>query len=392
MDRTILHVDANSFYASVECALDPSLNGKPVAVVGDVKKRHGIILAANYVAKKQYGVTTAEPVWQAQRKCSELVMRQSDMSKYMIYSKKLCEILLSYSDYVEPFGCDEAWVELRGFLCGKGREIAEKIRLRVKEELGITVSIGVSFNKVFAKLGSDLKKPDAVTEITRDNFKEKIWGLKVDNLLFVGKKTRDILNRRAVYTIGDLANTDISLVGTWLGKNGYQLVQYARGNDLEPVALYEDIEEEKSISASTTKAKDLKTRDDVKKVFTELSDTIAERLRKKRLKASEIIIRVRNTDLNWSSHGGRIDVPTDISREIVAYAMRLFDEGYKNFTPIRSIGISAGALESNCDIYQIDIWGEDEKRKKLEKLDRVGDSLKDKFGEQVLFNGRKLIK
>lgn len=390
MDRTILHVDANSFFASVECALAPEIKDKPVAVVGDAKERRGIVLAANYIAKKQYGIKTAEPIWQAERKCPDLIKKPSNMRMYRVYSRKLREILLSYSDYVEPFGCDEAWVELRGMMRGHGVEIAEKIRQRVKDELGITVSIGVSFNKVFAKLGSDLKKPDAVSEISRENYREVVWNLPVENLLFVGGKTKQILNRRAVYTIGDLAKSDPNLISSWLGKNGYQLYMYANGNDSSPVALFEEETEEKSVSASTTCSRDLITRDDVITVFTELAEEIAERLRYKNYKASEIIIRVRDTDLKWTSHGGKIDVPTDIAREIVQHAMEFFDAKYADFSPIHSIGISAGGFDEGKACMQMDIWGESEKREKLERLERVGDALKGKFDKQVLFNARNL--
>ena len=390
MERTILHVDANSFFASVECALDPSVKDKPVAVVGNAEERRGIILAANYIAKKQYGIKTAEPIWQAERKCPDLIKKPSNMKMYLLYSRKLREILLSYSDYVEPFGCDEAWVELRGTMRGHGFEIAEEIRERVKKELDITVSIGVSFNKVFAKLGSDLKKPDAVSEITRDNYRDVVWKLPVENLLFVGGKTKQVLNRRAVYTIGDLAQSDPNLISSWLGKNGYQLYAYANGNDSSPVALYEEENEEKSVSASTTCSRDLVTRDDVITVFRELAEEIAERLRYKGHKASEIIIRVRDTDLKWTSHGGKVDVPTDIAREIVQHSMAFFDEKYKDFGPIHSIGISAGGFDEGNMCMQMDIWGESEKREKLEKLERVGDALKGKFNEQVLFNARNL--
>lgn len=390
MDKTILHVDANSFFASVECAVDTTIKDKPVAVVGDREERRGIILAANYIAKRQFGIKTAEPIWQAERKCPNLVKKQSNMKLYMQYSKKLREILLSYSDYVEPFGCDEAWVELRGLMRGHGAEIAEKIRNRVKNELGITVSIGVSFNKSFAKLGSDLKKPDAVSVISRENYRDIVWKLPVEDLLFVGKRTKQILNRRAVYTIGDLANAKPEFITSWIGKNGIKLYEFANGNDTSPVALYTEENEEKSISASTTSSRDLVTRDDVITVLTNLAEEISERLRKKEYKATEIIVRVRDKNLKWSSHGGKIDVPTDITREIVRYAMMYFDEGYPNFSPIHSIGISAGGFDDWQNCMQMDLWGEGEKRAKLEKLERVGDMLKGKFNKQVLFNARNV--
>ena len=391
MDKTILHVDANSFYASVECAKDPDLKGKPVAVVGDASKRHGIILAANYVAKNNYGVTTAETIWQAQKKCPELVLKDSNMKLYMEYSRKLRDILLSYSDYVEPFGCDEAWVELRGFLAGKGAEIAENIRARVKTELGITVSVGVSFNKVFAKLGSDIKKPDAVTLITRDNYKDKVWGLPVENLLYVGKRTKNILNRRAVYTIGDLAKTDRSLICTWLGKNGEMIHDYANGGGADSVERYESLADEKSISSGTTCHRDMITRNDVKTVIAFLSEDICARMRRKGIKGREVTIRVRNSDLKWSSHSSTLDIPTNITREITDYATKLFDEVYNTDAPIRSLSVSVGSFCDGFAGMQIDLLGNDQKRKKLEKLDRINDVLKDKFGADTVFKANKLV-
>ncbi len=392
MDRTILHVDANSFFASVECAMDPTIKDKPVAVVGDASMRRGIVLAANYIAKTQYGIKTAEAIWQAERKCPDLIKRRADMKSYKLYSQNLRDILLSYSDYVEPFGCDEAWVELRGMLIGKGIETANAIRVRVKRELDITVSVGVSFNKAFAKLGSDIKKPDAVTEITREDFKEKIWTLPVENLLYVGKKTRSILNRRAVFTIGDLAKSNPELLTAWLGKNGQMLYEYANGMDTTPVAVYDDIEDEKSISSSTTCPRDITTRDEVKAVFITLADEIAERLRSKKVRGKEISIKIRDNELKWSSHGGQFDIPTDISREIAQYAMKLFDEVYSFKKPIRSLGIGIGSLKSEFGGRQMDLWGNDEKRSKLEKIDRVGDTLKKQFGHKVLFSATNIDK
>ena len=391
MDKTILHVDANSFYASVECASEPGLKGQPVAVVGDASKRHGIILAANYIAKNNYGVTTAETIWQALKKCPQLVLRDSNMKLYMQYSKKLRDILLSYSDYVEPFGCDEAWVELRGFLSGKGAEIADSIRNRVKSELGITVSVGVSFNKVFAKLGSDMKKPDAVTLITRENYKDKVWGLPVENLLYVGKRTKDILNRRAVYTIGELARTEKSLICTWLGKNGGMLYDYANGLGTEDVERYDSLADEKSISSGTTCHRDMITHDDIKTVIAFLAEDVCERMRKKGIKGREVTIRVRDCNLRWSSHSAMFDIPTNITREIIDYALSLFDEAYSTDAPIRSLSVSVGNFCDDFAGMQVDLLGSDEKRKKLENLDRINDALKSKFGADTVFKANKLV-
>ena len=249
MERQILHIDANSFYASVECAENPEISDKPVAVVGDAEKRHGIVLTANYIAKLGYGIKTAETVYSALKKCPELIMIKSNMPLYMEYSKKMRDIILEYTDMVEGFGCDENFADVThsARLFGNGEEIAKKISARIKEELKITVSIGVSFNKVFAKLGSDMKKPDGITVISKENFKDIVWNLEADKLLYVGRKTLQKLQRRGIYTIGDIANANIASLRTNLGKNGEMLYMYANGYDLEPVKRFGDEKEVKSI-------------------------------------------------------------------------------------------------------------------------------------------------
>ena len=390
MDRTILHVDANSFFASVECAMDPELKDKPMAVAGDSEKRHGIILAANYIAKRGYGIKTAETVWQAKKKCPGLVTVRPHYDLYMHFSDMMRKILLSYSDYVEPFSCDECWIELRGMLAGEGEKTAERIKKRIKEELGITVSIGVSFNKVFAKLGSDMKKPDAITVITRDNYKEKVWPLPVGTLLYVGEKTRKKLERRAVYTIGDLALADRGILCSWLGKNGKLMWEYANGRDISPVALYGSSRTVRSIGNSTTCPRDLTNTEEVKTVLIMLADSVAERLRRAGMKGREITVSVRDTDLVWGSHRKKIEVLTDISSEIYRYSIYLFKEFYRWEKPIRGLGITVGCL-SNADMpEQLDLFGESEKRIKLEALERTADALKLRFGKSVINRARML--
>lgn len=391
MERTILHVDANCFYASVECAQNPDIADKPVAVVGDASKRHGIVLTANYIAKRRYGIRTGDVIWQAQRKCPELIKITARMDLYMRYSQRLRELLLSYSDYVEPFGCDEAWVELRGMFKNSGREIADKIRARAKKELGITVSVGVSFNKVFAKLASDMKKPDATTEIRRDNFKEMIWKLPAEDLLYVGAKTKAQLNKHAIYTIGDIANTDVILLNAWLGKQGQMIHCFANGYDMSPVAEYEDRRIEKSIGNSTTCARDLVNNTEVKAVLMLLADHVASRLRERGVKGREITIGVRDSHLRWVSHRCTLSRATYISNEIGECAMRLFCELYGWSEPVRSLGVTVSGLCSGGEPEQIDLFGEEEKRLRLEALDRAGDCINKRFGRGALRRARFLI-
>ena len=236
MDRVILHCDMNSFYASVECLYNPSIRNKPVAVGGSVEKRNGIILAKNDVAKR-FGVKTGDALWQARQKCPNLVIVPPDFKKYIKLSRLAVEIYNSYTNLVEGFGLDECWLDVTGstHLFGSGEEIAEAIRQRVKTELGITCSIGVSFNKIFAKLGSDMKKPDAITVITKDNYKSTVWPLPVEDLLFVGRATKQKLNRYGIKTIGDLACSNLSFLETLLGKWGSYLWGYANGLDASTV-------------------------------------------------------------------------------------------------------------------------------------------------------------
>ena len=221
LNRTILHSDMNNFYASVECLYNPKLRGKPLAVGGDAEARHGIILAKNYEAKR-FGVQTGEALWQAKQKCRELIIVEPHYDKYIRFSQMAREIYGEYTDQVESFGLDECWLDVTGSekLFGTGRQIADQIRERIKFELGITASVGVSFNKVFAKLGSDMKKPDATTVIPPDSFREKVWPLPVNELLYVGRATHRKLHTYGVNTIGDLAKADVNFLKLVFGKVG----------------------------------------------------------------------------------------------------------------------------------------------------------------------------
>lgn len=391
MKRTVLHVDADSFFASVECARNPSLKNKPMAVAAGWNAGRGIILSANYIAKKQYGVKAADVVWEAKRKCPDIELVYGDMRVYREYSEKLFAILSSYSDFVEPFGCDEAWVELKGILQGKGRETADRIRERVKKELGITVSVGISFNKVFAKLGSDLNKPDGVAEITRDNYQTVAWDLPVEKLLFVGEKTRKILNMRAVYTIGDLAKTEDSHIKAWLGKSGITIRDYARGTDNAEVMAQWDREEEKTMSATVTCPHNLTTTHEVKGVLMALSGDLGERLRQKSRTCASVTVKIRNTDLEWISKGGKIELPTNATREIFEYAMYLFEKSGMAGKTIRSIGINVGDLGKMSEWIQLDFIGESDRHLRLMRLDRTLDRLKLNFGKGFIKRGITLL-
>ena len=288
-DRTILHCDMNGFYASVELLDRPDLSGLPVAVCGDPESRHGIILAKNELAK-QAGVVTAETIWQAQRKCPDLQLIRPHREKYLYYSRRINEIYLRFTDLVEPFSIDESWLDVTASrsLFGSGRQIADTIRSVVRKETGLTLSAGVSYNKIFAKLGSDYKKPDATTEITRDNYRDILWPLPAEDMLFVGKATAEKLMKAGIRTIGDIARSDPGRLTALLGKQGQMLWNYANGYDRSPVARYGKGDEMKSVGNGMTFRRNLLSEEDIFTAVTSLADTVAGRLRMAHKKASGI--------------------------------------------------------------------------------------------------------
>ncbi len=294
MDRIILHSDCNCFYASVEMLHHPELAGKPLAVGGDPEARHGIVLTANYIAKRM-GVKTGMALWQARQACPDLVFVPPRMDLYLRFSRMAREIYLEYTDQVENFGCDEAWlaVERSRSIKGDGMTIAREISDRIKQELGITVSIGVSWNKIFAKLGSDYKKPDAITEISRENYKEIVWPLPASDLLYVGRSTERKLSRVGIHTIGELACAEPAHLQSFLGKMGLVLSAFANGLDDSPVSEDGYHAPVKSIGNSTTTPRDLTTDTDVKIILMALSESVAARLRKNGFCAGVVEISIR---------------------------------------------------------------------------------------------------
>lgn len=382
MDRTILHVDCNKFYASVECLYRPEIRDKPVAVGGDPEARHGIILTKNEIASK-YGITVGEPLWKAYAKCPELVVVPPNYPLYLRFSELTRRIYADYSDYIEPFGLDECWLDVTG--CGRsGESIAQEIRRRVKFELGITVSVGVSFNKIFAKLGSDYKKPDAVTVVSRDNYRDLVWSLPCSDLLMVGRATTSKLNYYGIMTIGELARTDVGFLHSIFGKNGEMLHSYANGNDSSPVRHKDDVSDCKSVGNSTTTPRDLVNNDDVKTVFRVLCESVSTRLREQGLKGNTVTISVRDNKLVSFTRRCRMPVHTDISTEILDSAMSLFCSNYDWSTPVRSIGVSVSGFDIGFDCEQFDLSGSVEKREKLERLETTIDSLKRRFGNYCI--------
>ncbi|MBO5736240.1 MAG: DNA polymerase IV, partial [Clostridia bacterium] len=353
--RVILHSDLNNFFASVEIALNPELAGKPLIVCGDPKERHGIVLAKNEEAKK-FGIKTAETVYSALKKCPDVQMVGSHFHEYKKYSRKVVEIYARYTDQIEECSIDECALDMTEstFLFGCGEEIAEKIRADVKRELGLTVSIGVSFNKVFAKLASEMKKPDAVTVVAEENYKDIVWKLPVSDLLFVGKSTAESLHKIGVRTIGDLACADEGLLTRILGKRGRQLRVYARGEDDEPVKSEKKKEDLKSIGNSTTLPKDITDREEVKRWFYALAESVCGRLRSADVgRANTVHIVVRNERLEDTTCQMKVP-PTALCGDVAQAAYQLFCKHFPVGTRVGMLGITVSGFDYHVEQMSLD--------------------------------------
>ncbi len=380
MQRIILHSDLNCFYASVECLLNPKYKNRPAAVCGDPGKRHGIILAKNYIAKS-FGVATGETVWQARSKCPSLVLFPARFEVYKYYSAKVREIYYRYTNLVEPYGLDEAWLDIskpNGDF-DYAMNTAQKISDTIKKEIGLTVSIGVSFTKSFAKLGSDYKKPDAITLITPENFKKIVWPLKVSNLIYAGKATTKTLNKLGIYTIGDLAEADERCIKAHLGKNGDRLRLWAGGKDFEPVRDYIDRAEIKSVGNSVTLPYDIYNDDDIAITLMILSESVASRLREKKLMCSTVHIEIKEKELIRFSGQKRLSFPTCVSEDIYNAADELFRAKRREGKMIRALGVRAGDLESS-QVMQLSIDPDFNRSMKQLKLDEMLDGIRKKYG------------
>ena len=380
-DRTILHSDMNCFYASVEMLHHPELEGKPLAVGGDPEARHGIVLTANYIAKK-CGVKTGMALWQAKQACPEIIFVPPRMDLYLRFSSMAREIYSEYTDKIEPYGIDEGWLDVTesSSIKGDGMKIAQEISDRIKYELGITVSIGISWNKIFAKLGSDYKKPDAITQFHRGNYKEIVWGLPVSDLLYVGRQTNKKLKKLGIHTIGQLALTEEKLLDSHFGKMGLVLWAFANGYDTDPVCTEGYEAPVKSIGNSTTTPRDLETDLDVWIILMALSESVSARLRKHGFKCNVVEISIRDNGLNSITRQMHISQPTNITDEIVKAAFELFKKHYRWEHPIRSLGVRGSDLVMEDIPVQLDLFDNQEKREKLERLDRAVDEIRRRFG------------
>ncbi len=382
--RTILHCDANSFFASCETALHPEYKDVPMAVCGSVEDRHGIVLAKNELAAK-YNIKTAETVWSAKRKCPELLTVRPTYGLYGEMSQKMNRIFYDYTDLIEPFGIDESWLDVTGSLklFGNGREIADSIRERVKNELGITVSIGVSFNKVFAKLGSDLQKPNATSVIPPDRFASIVWPLPVSCLLFVGPSSVKAFETIGVRTIGDLACCDDDLLSQKIGKNGMMLKNFALGRDFSEVTQAGFEPEPKSVSNGMTFRHDLETDEDISFAVTYLSLSVAERLRKHGLCCNNVAVTMRRQDLSTSNRSATLSHPTCLFHEISKTALGIIRSNLNRNEALYSLTVHAEKLtRQDENIFQQCFfplpW--EEKYKKIHSLENTVDNIKKRFG------------
>ena len=386
--RTVLHVDLNGFYANVECFCNPAIRNVPVIVGGDVELRHGIVLAKNDLAKK-YGIITGEAVWQAKQKCPGLVSIKPDFDKYLKFSRLARDIYDRYTDQIESFGIDEVWADVTGSigLFGDGKSIADEIRATIRRELGITASVGVSFNKIFAKLGSDMKKPDATTIITQENFKNIVWPLPASDLLYVGPATTKKLRRFGITTIGQLANTQMEFLISHFGKWGAVLNRFANGQDQSLVKQAGEESFIKSVGNSSTLPRDVSTTEDVKKVFYMLSESVASRLRDHGLKANTIQIYVRDNELISCERQAGLRYPSCLTSEIAEKAIEIYIKKYHYNRPIRSLGVRGCNLVPKDVTVQLDLFVDHRKRDRLETLENSIDDLRRRFGYHIVQRG-----
>ncbi|MEY8367800.1 DNA polymerase IV [Anaerovoracaceae bacterium 42-11] len=392
MDRVILHCDMNNFYASVELLSRPDLKDVPVAVCGDPEGRHGIILAKNQLAKAA-GVVTAETVWQAKKKCPSLQFVRPHHDKYKEYSDRINKIYLEYTDMVEPFSIDESWLDVTASqrLFGNGRQIADTIRQRIKSELGLTLSVGVSYNKVFAKMGSEYRKPDATTEVTRQNYPTLLFGKPVGELFFVGFATAEKLKTIHIRTIGDLAAADPRALERLLGKQGPLLHSYANGLDDSPVCLYNQREKIKSVGNGITFARNLTGIEDITTALTSLSDTVASRLRKYQMKCFGVKVDIKNPAFKTISRQKQLPQPTNLAADLKKAALELLGSSWRLSDPIRLLTLTAINLTDETAEEQLSLFDAPaETRQKGESIERTMDDIRKKFGNSSITFGQIL--
>ncbi len=388
MERSVLHCDANCYYASVECLYHPEIRDKPVVVGGNEETRHGIVLTGNEKAKKLYSIKTGMSLADARLLCPKLIVMPPNYPGYIRFSKMLRRIYSDYTDMIEPFGLDECWLDVTGsrLLFGSPEEIAEDIRKRVKFELGITVSVGVSWNKIFAKLGSDYKKPDAVTVINKDNYKEIVYPLPVSDLLMVGPATTRKLKNHGIYTIGELADAPPEMLAAFLGKMGYVLHSFANGYENASVSVSGSTPLIKSVGNGITAPRDLMNEEDIKSVQYVLAESVARRLREQGLKGRVVSIGIRDKNLFSFTRQSKLSSATNDTRKLQSTALKLFNSNYsfETMPPVRALTVSVSELCDENDSFQLDMFEDNELAERLDRLNHAVDGLKDRFGSDCV--------
>ncbi len=389
MDPIILHCDLNNFYASVECLERPELRDVPLVVGGDETKRRGVVVAKNQIAK-ELGIKTGDTVFQARRICPEIVVLRSNIEKYLQYSKKVQQVYKRYTDLVEPFSLDECWLDASQFCrnsMNEGKALADALRSTLKKELGLSISVGVSFNKVFSKLGSDYKKPDATTLITRKNFKFLLWPLPARSLLFVGAVTAARLKTLGIATIGDLARANPALLEGQLGSSGRTLFEYANGLDNSPVLGVAEQPNAKSIGAHMTLSEDITTLEQARPIFYALSDRITRELRSKKLVARTVQITVKTSNFKVYDRQASLNPPSQLSSDFVRSALSLLNQKVLLARPIRLLGVSATGLQPENQPEQLDLFGSTQERDRKKALTQTLDQINERYGQGAIKRG-----
>ena len=393
MKADVLHCDANNFYASVEIVKNPSLRGKNLAVCGDPKKRHGIVLAKSEGAKK-CGVKTGQTIREAQALCPDLILLEPDFPSYVKFSKALFAIYTSYTDRVESFGLDECWLDVSGShtLFGSSERIAEEIRRRAREELGITLSVGISFTKVFAKLGSDYKKPDAQTLISPENYREIAWELPVEDILMVGASAKEFFKSIGIHTIGDLARADVKLLSAKIGQMAITLKKWANGEEDDPVKLYYETRKPESVGNGSTADHDLRTREECAELITSLSESVATRLRRHSLFAGGVHLSVKFNNLHSVGKQSFLSFPTASATDLKDKAVQLLDYLWreKESLPVRTITVTAIHLIEQGDFIPSTLFEEEALSEKRTRFEKSVDAIRQKYGFGSITRGTLL--
>ncbi len=391
-DRTILHCDLNGFFAAVEALSHPEIGNCPMAVSGNPRTRHGVILAKNEAAKR-FGVSTGESIFQAKKKCPDLILLEPHHEKYEEYSKKVNAIYARYTDLVEPFGIDESWLDVTAGLSlfGSGVEIADKLRAAVKSELGLTISVGVSFNKIFAKLGSDYKKPDATTLFGREQVESIIHKLPVRDMLYVGRSTAEVLRRMGITTIGELARADIALISRRFGNTGRMLVAAARGEDDSPVARAGETEESKSVGNSVTFKRDLIGKADIRAGLEIVAEKVSMRLKSEGLKCRTVHAVIKGADFSYMTRQTSLENPTNSRRVLISAAMKLVSANWDLKSPVRMLGVTGSSLVGEDQYVQGELFGgENESSGRSEKAEDAFFRVRERFGKDSIRFGSSL--